>query len=136
MTLSKNARVAGLLYLLGSLLGVVRLIYVPNTLFGDGNATATANNIAEHELLFCFGIVSYLLCAALWIFVTLALYRLFKGVNQTLAVLMVILGRLMVTPTFFANTVNDAVAPFFVHAGGYLSVFDKPQRDAFPPLFL
>jgi hypothetical protein len=42
--------------------------------------------------------VGYLLCGALWIFVTLALYRLFKGVNQALAVLMVILGSLMVTP--------------------------------------
>jgi hypothetical protein len=136
MTLSKNARVAGLLYLIGSLFGIVRLIYVPNTLFVYGNATATANNIAEHELLFRFGIVSYLLCAALWIFVTLALYRLFKGVNQALAVLMVILGSLMVTPIFFVNTVNDAAALLFVRGGGYLSVFDKPQRDAFARLFL
>jgi Domain of unknown function (DUF4386) len=136
MTLSKNARVAGLLYLLGSLFGVVRLIYVPNTLFVYGNATATAKNIAEHELLFRFGIVSYLLCAALWIFVTLALYRLFKAVNQALAVLMVILGSLMVTPIFFVNTVNDAAALLFVRGGGYLSVFDKPQRDALARLFL
>jgi hypothetical protein len=136
MTLSKNARVAGLLYLLGSLFGIVRLIYVPNTLFVYGNATATAHNIAEHELLFRFGIVSYLLCAALWIFVTLALYRLFKGVDQALAVLMVILGSLMVTPIFFVNTVNDAAALLFVRGGGYLSVFDEPQRDAFARLFL
>jgi hypothetical protein len=136
MTLSKNARVAGLLYLLGSLFGIVRLIYVPNTLFVYGNATATAKNIAEHELLFRFGIVSYLLCAALWIFVTLALYRLFKGVNQGLAVLMVILGSLMVTPIFFVNTVNDAAALLFVRGGGYLSVFDKPQREALARLFL
>jgi hypothetical protein len=136
MTLSKNARVAGLLYLLGSLFGIVRLIYVPSKLFVYGNATATANNIAEHELLFRLGIVSYLLCAALWIFVTLALYRLFKGVNQALAVLMVILGSLMVTPIFFVNTVNDAAALLFVRGGSYLSVFDKPQRDAFARLFL
>ena len=136
MTLSKNARVAGLLYLVGSLFGIVRLIYVPSKLFVYGNATATANNIAEHELLFRLGIVSYLLCAALWIFVTLALYRLFKGVNQALAVLMVILGSLMVTPIFFVNTVNDAAALLFVRGGGYLSVFDKPQRDAFARLFL
>jgi Domain of unknown function (DUF4386) len=136
MTLSKNARVAGLLYLLGSLFGIVRLIYVPNTLFVYGNATATAKNIAEHELLFRFGIVSYLFCAALWIFVTLALYRLFKAVNQALAVLMVILGSLMVTPIFFVNTVNDAAALLLVRGGGYLSVFDQPQREALARLFL
>jgi hypothetical protein len=88
MTLSKNAGVAGLLYLLASLFGIVRLIYVPNTLFVHGNAAVRANNIAGHESLFRFGIVSYLLCGALWIFVTLALYRLLRGVNQALAVLM------------------------------------------------
>src|SRR5215831_17534342 len=98
MTLRQNARVAGLLYLLGSLFGIVRLIYVPNKLLVYGDAAATANNIAQHEWLFRFGIVSYLLCGLLWIFVTLALYRLFKGVSQALAVLMVILGSLMATP--------------------------------------
>jgi hypothetical protein len=114
----------------------VRLIYVPNKLFVYGNAAATANNIAWHESLFRFGIVSYLLCGALWIFVTLALYRLLKGVNQALAVLMVILGGVVVVPIFFVNTVNDAAALLLVRGGGYLSVFDKPQRDALARLFL
>jgi uncharacterized protein DUF4386 len=136
MALSKNARVTGLLYLLVSLFGIVRLIYFPDALLVYGNATATANNIAEHELLFRCGIVSYLICGALWIFVTLALYRLFKGVDQALAVLMVILGGLVVAPIFVVNTVNDAAALLFVRGGGYLSVLDKPQRDAFARLFL
>jgi len=136
MTLSKNARVAGLLYLLGSLFGIVRLLYVPKKLFVYGNAAATANNIAGHESLFRFGIVSYLLCGVLWIFVTLALYRLLKGVNQALAVLMVFLGSVVVVPIFFVNTVNDAAALLLVRGGGYLSVFDKPQRDALARLFL
>jgi len=136
MTLSQNARVAGLLYLVGSLFGIVRLVYVPNKLFVYGDAAATANNIAEHESLFRFGMVSYLLCAALWIFVTLALYRMLKAVNHALAVLMVILGSLMVTPLFFVNTINDAAALRLIHGSGYLSVFDKPQRDALARLFL
>ena len=136
MTLSQNARVAGLLYLVGSLFGIVRLVYVPNKLFVYGNAAATANNIAEHESLFRFGMVSYLLGAALWIFVTLVLYRMFKGVNHALAVLMVILGSLMVTPLFFVNTINDAAALRLIHGSDYLSVFDKPQRDALARLFL
>jgi Domain of unknown function (DUF4386) len=136
MTLSKNARVAGLVYLLGSLFGIVRLLYVPKKLFVYGNAAATANNIAGHESLFRFGMVSNLLCGALWIFVTLALYRLLKGVNQALAVLMVILGSVVVVPIFFVNTVNDAAALLLVRGGGYLSVFDKPQRDALARLFL
>jgi Domain of unknown function (DUF4386) len=136
MTLSRNARVAGFLYLLGSLFGIVRLLYVPTKLFVYGNAAATANNITGHESLFRFGMVSYLVCGVLWIFVTLALYRLFKGVNQALAVLMVILGSVVVVPIFFVNTINDAAALLLVRGGGYLSVFDKPQRDALARLFL
>ena len=70
-------RVAGLLYL--TLLGApLRLIYIPNTMFVTGNATATANNIAAHELLFRLGIVGDLFTATMAIFLTLALYRLLK----------------------------------------------------------
>src|SRR5215813_10190099 len=135
-SLSKNARVAGLLYILASVVGVLRLMYIPDKLFVYGNATATAANIAAHESLFRLGIASELLGAALWLFVPLALYRLLKGVDQTLAVLMVILGSLMQVPLFFVNTVTDAAALLFTRSGGYLSVFDKPQHDAFARLFL
>jgi hypothetical protein len=135
-SLNKNARVAGLLYILASVVGVLRLMYIPNKLFVYGNATETAANIAAHESLFRLGIASELLGAALWLFVPLALYRLLKGVDQTLAVLMVILGSLMQVPLFFVNTMTDAAALLFTRGGGYLSVFNKPQNDAFARLFL
>jgi len=134
--LSKNARVAGLLYLLASLIGVVRLIYIPNVLIVTGNAAATAANIAAHESLFRFGILTDLTAGALFLFVTLALYRLFKEVDQRLAVLMVILGGFMITPIYFITTVNDGAALLFARGTDFLSVFDKPQRDAFVMLFL
>jgi hypothetical protein len=134
-SLSKNARVAGLLYILASAVGIVRLMYIPNTLFVRGDATATANNIAAHESLFRWGIASELVASALWLLVPLALYRLLKEVDQTLAVLMVILGSLMQVPLFFVNAVNDVAALQLVR-GDFLSVFDKPQRDAFARLFL
>src|SRR5262245_19773416 len=135
-SLSKNARVAGILYVLFSVFGIVRLIYIPNNLIVHENAAATANNIAAHESLFRFGIVSYLVAAAGWIFVTLALYRLLKGVDQGLAALMVILGSLIPVPIFFLNALNDAAALFFARSTDFLTVFDKPQRDAFAMLFL
>ena len=69
----------------------------------SGNATATANKVAAHESLFRLGIVSGLVASVLWLFVPLALYRLRKGVDQTLAVLMVILGSLMQVPLFFSQ---------------------------------
>jgi hypothetical protein len=135
-SLSKNARVAGSLYLLASVIGVVRLIYIPSALIVHGNAAATANNIVAHELLFRFGIVTYLLSSALFIFVTLALYRLFKAVDQALAVVMVILGSLMPAPIFFVNMATDAAALLFARGADSLSVIDKPQREAFVMLAL
>jgi hypothetical protein len=135
-SLSKNARTAGVLYVLFSAFGIVRLLYIPSALIVDGNPTATTNNIAAHEALFRFGMVSYLIAAAGWIFVTLALYRLFKGVNRSLAVLMVILGGLIPVPIFFMNALNDVAALLFARGGDFLTVFDKPQREAFVLLFL
>ena len=85
-------RVAGFLYLLLVVLAPIRLMYIPNTLIVRGNASATAVKIVAHEMLFRLGMVSDLLCGVILIFLTLALYRLLRGVDHNLAVLMVILG--------------------------------------------
>jgi hypothetical protein len=134
--LSKNARIAGFLYLLIVLIGPIRLIYIPNTLFVSGDATATAANITAHETLFRTGIVTSLFCAAVLVYLLLALYRLFKGVNETQSVLMVILGGIMPGVIYFINVANDAAALMLVRGGDFLAVFDKPQRDALALLFL
>jgi hypothetical protein len=114
----------------------LRLIYIPSTLFVSGNAAATANNIASHEMLFRLGILSDLFTGTMCIFLALALYRLLKGVDENLARLMVILGSLMVTPIYFLNTLNDVAALMLVRDGDFLSVFEKTQRDALAMLFL
>ena len=51
-------RVAGLWYLLIVLLGPLRLVYIPDTLFVKDNAAATVANIYAHQSLFRAGIVS------------------------------------------------------------------------------
>jgi len=135
-SISKNARIAGLFYLLLSIVGPIRLMYIPSKLFVHGDATATTANIAAHETLFRLGILSDLLTAIFGLFTALALYQLFKEVDKNLARLMVVLGALMVTPIYFINTLNDAAALMFVRGTDFLSVFDKPQRDAMALLFL
>jgi hypothetical protein len=129
-------RVAGLWYLLLIVIGPLRLIYIPTKLFVDGNATATVNNIAAHEWLFRFGIVSDLVCGVMLIFLVLAFYRLFKGVDQNLAVLVVIFGGVMPALIIFVGVVSDAAALMIVRGGDFLSAFDKPQRDTLAMLFL
>ena len=129
-------RVAGFWYLLLVVIGPLRLIYIPNKLFVEGNATATVNNIAAHEWLFRFGIVGDLACGVILIFLVLAFYRLFKGVDRNLAVLVVIFGGVMPALVNFVGVVSDAAALMVVRGGDFLSVFDKPQRDALAMLFL
>jgi hypothetical protein len=134
-SLNRNARIAGLLYLT-LLTAPLRLIYIPSKLFVPGNASATANNIATHDMLFRMGIVSDLFTATMAIFLTLALYRLFRRVDEGLARLVVILGALVMTPIYFINTINDAAALLFARGVDFLSVLDKPQRDALVMVFL
>ena len=129
-------RVAGIWYLLLTILGPLRLIYIPSTLFVSGNATATISNIAAHETLFRFGIVADLLCAVVLIFLTLALYRLFSSVDQNLAIQVVIFGGVMPALIYFVGVVDDLGTLIMVHGANFLSVFDKPQRDALGFLFV
>jgi hypothetical protein len=128
-------RVAGCLYLLLGF-AVVRLKYIPNALLAGRDAAGTAKSIAAHELLFRFGIVSDLVAATAAIFVTLALYRLLRGVSQSQAVLLVILGGPMPAAVYFCNALNDVAALMFARPADFVSALDKPQRDAFVMLFL
>ncbi len=137
MTSTRNpGRVAGFWYLLLVVIGPLRLIYIPSKLFVHGNAAATANNIAAHERLFRLGIAADLIGAVVLIFLTLAFYRLFKGVDQYLAVLVVIFGGVMPALIYFVGVVSDFGALTVVRGADFLSVFDKPQRDALALLFL
>lgn len=129
-------RVAGAWYLLLTLMGPLRLVYIPSKLFVSGNAAATVNNIAAHERLFRFGIVSDLICGVILIFLVMAFYRLFKGVDQNLAALVVIFGGVMPAVIYFVGVVSDLAALLVVRGPDFLSVFDKPQRDALALLFL
>ena len=136
MDIKKKARIAGAVYVFTSLIGIIRLLIIPRMMIVKGDATATAGNIAAHESLFRLGIFTDFVGATLFIFVTLALYQLLKDVNRELAVVMVILGSLMVTPLFFVNTVNDAGTLMFARGADFLSVLDKSQRETMVMLFL
>lgn len=137
MSSTRNpGRVAGLWYLILCVLGPVRLMYIPGKLFVSGDAAATVSNIAAHEWLFRIGIVVDLLCAVVLIFLALALYRLFSGVDRNLAILVVIFGGVMPALIDIVGVVSDFGALIFVHGANYLSAFDKPQRDALAMLFL
>jgi hypothetical protein len=136
MSSTKNpGRFAGLLYLFTSIIGVFAMAYVPGKLIVHGNAAATANNISASETLFRLGIAGELVSQAGFIFVALALYDLLKGVNRRQAQLMVTLIVVSI-PIAFLNELNSIAALVLVRGPDFLSIFEKPQRDALAMLFL
>src|SRR5437016_7485881 len=105
----KQARFAGLLYLLASLPVPFYLIYVPGKVIVPGDATATANHVRASGTLLRFGIASELISSIGFIFVVLALYRLLTGVNMKHPLAMVIL-LLVSIPISLLNALNDLAA--------------------------
>ena len=126
---------AGLLYVLISIPGIFALIYVPGKLIVDGNATATASNIAAHETLFRLGIAANLISQILFMWVALALYDLLKEVSRRQAALMLTLIVVPV-PIVLLNELNAIAALILVRGADFLSIFEKPQRDSLAMLFL
>ena len=132
--IKKQARVAGLLYLLASIPAPFALIYVPNKLIVLGDATATANNIRASEMLLRLAIGCDLMASIIFIFVVLALYRLFKPVSEGYAVAMATL-LLISMPVSFFSVINELGALIVVNGGNFLPGFDQHQLDALAYLF-
>lgn len=134
-TPDRVARLAGVLYLLMGAPAVFSLFYVPGRLIVPGNASVTASNVLDNQLLFRSGIVAELTAAVFLLLLVMALFRLFSRVDTNQARLMLALAAISVAITF-ANSLNDVAALMFFRGADYLTVFDKPQRDALGLLFL
>jgi hypothetical protein len=115
--------------------GFFAMGYVPGKVIVHGNAAATASNISAHEMLFRLGIAGAIIGQASFIFVALALYDLLKGVSRRHASLMVMLIVVSV-PIAFVNELNSIAAVVLVRGADFLSVLEKPQREALVMLFI
>src|SRR6266576_736999 len=133
--IKKAARIAGAIYLSMVITGPFSLIYVPSKLIVRGDAAATAQNVLAHETMFRLAILADLVGQVIFICLAIALYRLLSGVNKTWAGLMV--GFVLVSAAVgFFNTLNDIAALTLFRGADFLTVFDKPQRDALGMLFI
>src|SRR5215469_11663475 len=131
---TKTARMAGLLYLIGSVTGVFGILYGPS-LAVSGDATATARNILASALLFRLSIVSALLDQIIFVFVVLALYQLLKEVNRNMAVLMVIF-LLVSVPIAMLNELNNVAVLLLLQTPHSFAVFTADQSHALVSFFL
>src|SRR5437773_1799178 len=79
---SKQARLAGVLYVLMGIPGAFFLQYVPRQLIVRGDPAATSAQLLGQEPLFRLGLAAELFSTIVFIFTALALYRLFKSVDR------------------------------------------------------
>ena len=135
-TTRQQARLAGMLYLSTALVGPISLLYVPAKIIAPQDAAATAANLRNMEGLVRLGIGSELGHQVIGIFVILALYRLFKAVDEGLARHMVVLGGLVSVPIMFVNVLNEIAALTLAKGPQFLAALAGPQREALAYLFL
>jgi hypothetical protein len=132
--IKKQAHIAGVLYVLASIAAVFAWIYVDGKVFVRDDAAATANNIRASETLLRLGIASELIGSIIFIFVVLALYRLFNSVSKKHAMAMAIL-LLISTPIGLLAVVGELAALIVAGGGNFLSTFDQHQLDSLSYLF-
>ena len=82
-----SARIAGALYLVVIIAGIVAEIGVRSRLVVDGNAVATAQNILAHEQLFRWGFASDVIAVLCVVPLILLLYEIFKIIDRRIALL-------------------------------------------------
>lgn len=125
----KTARWTGLLYVLFSIPGIYGLLYVPGALTVHGDPAATAHNILASEAFFRSGVVADLLSEACFILVGVMLYRLLKGVDKPLALLMLILCVVQI-PIVFAAEIHHLSVLTLLDGNGPGAAFSETQRIA------
>jgi len=132
--IKKQAHIAGVLYVLASITAVFAWVYVNGKVFVQDDATATANNVRASEILLRLGIASELIGSIIFIFVVLALYRLFKAVSEKHAMTMAVL-LLISTPISLLSVLGELAALIVAGRGNFSSTFDQHQLDSLGYLF-
>jgi hypothetical protein len=123
------ARIAGILYLLIIVAGIFGELLVRNKLIVSGDATATANNIMNSELLWRTGISVDLIMHICDLPVMIILYYLLRPISKKLALLNLSFN-LIQTAVLVANKLNLLAALFFLSDADYLKSFSPDQLHA------
>jgi len=134
-SIQKYARLAGVLYLLITVLAVFVHFYVPGQLIVAGDAITTAENIRTSGGLFRLSIASELILLLSEVALSLILYVLLRPVHKTLS-LVAAAARLVMTTVHGANLLAQFGVLALVSGAGYLAMFDPEQLSAFAMVLL
>jgi hypothetical protein len=134
-SIQKTARIAGVLYLLITVLSIPVHFVIPAQLIVAGDAAATASKIMASAGLFRMGIGAELLLLLSEIGLTVLLYVLLKPVSKTLS-LVAAVSRLAMTMIHGANLLTHIIVLLLLSGAGYLTVFEPAQLNALGMVFL
>jgi len=130
----KTARIAGLWYLVLAIGAGYSWMYITKT-FVSESATLTVQNILATENQYIISILFSIVGQIGFLFLALALYNLFKKVNQTQARLMLTLVLISVS-VMFVNIVFQTSALVFLHRSNYFVSFTTGQIHELATMFL
>ena len=125
-SLKKTSRFAGILYLIWIITGLYSIFYLPSQINTRGDAVTAAQNILSNEFLFRTSIINDLISNAIWVFMVLVLYRLFKQVNERQAKLLVALVIVQIPAVFIMEAFN--ITSLMIFKGEILKTFELSQR--------
>ena len=131
----KAARLAGVLYLLVIIFGMFSEVYVSQRFLVPGNTVETSQNIIASEFLYRIGFVADLIHHTCFFLVSIALYLLFKEVNKSHALVMMLFGVASV-PVMMLNMLNQYIPLLLLSGADYLTVFSTSQLQALAMLFI
>lgn len=130
-----TARMAGVMYFLSIVAGVVAVLLVGGALVVDGDIGATAANILAHETLFQVSVASFLVGVACYVAVTALLYSLLRPVNRTLSLLAASFS-LVGCALWAVGSLFQLAALTILRDGGTSSALTGDQAQAFALAFL
>ena len=122
------ARRAGALYFVFMILGIYSEFLFPRFMV-PGDAVATASMIAAADLTYRIGILIGLGTHVVFIFLVVSLYRLLQNVDQSHAMLMVVLVAIGVAVAL-GNMLSRFAPLVLLDGADYMTAFTKPQVEA------
>lgn len=134
-TIKKQARLAGVSYLLIILCGIFSHKIVRAGIIVQGDAVATSQRIIEKAFLFRMSIVSDFVMILSYFALGVLLYIIFRNINKNVAITLVLLN-VVGTGIMALNMLNQHAAILILDGGSYLDVFSNSQLQALSLFFM
>lgn len=119
-----TVRYLRVLYPFWVLFGIFSIIYVPSTLIDFANPTGTSDTIRDNALLFRLGIAGRLIVQLLFIIIPFLFYQLFKNLDKTTSLLLLVLALVSVPISMVNETISLNVMGHLGNPGKTMEMLD------------